>query len=108
MSPSFPILRRGTGKLAPKTFRPPSALGEGSFGKKTAVLPLRSACLNNLRRQRWRTRAKNPQKRAEVEPKATQRADYGRCQKLCVRQPFRDWRSRNEKFIAAKNLPKVR
>uniref|UniRef100_A0A0E0LJ91 Uncharacterized protein n=1 Tax=Oryza punctata TaxID=4537 RepID=A0A0E0LJ91_ORYPU len=32
----------------------------------------------------------------------------GRCRKLCVRPPFRDWRSRNEKFVAANNLPKVR
>uniref|UniRef100_A0A0E0LJ92 Uncharacterized protein n=1 Tax=Oryza punctata TaxID=4537 RepID=A0A0E0LJ92_ORYPU len=32
----------------------------------------------------------------------------GRCRKLCVRPPFGDWQSRNEKFIAAKNLLKVR
>uniref|UniRef100_A0A0E0LZE1 Uncharacterized protein n=1 Tax=Oryza punctata TaxID=4537 RepID=A0A0E0LZE1_ORYPU len=32
----------------------------------------------------------------------------GRCRKLCVRPPFGDWRSRNEKFVATKNLPKVR
>uniref|UniRef100_A0A0E0LBM1 Uncharacterized protein n=1 Tax=Oryza punctata TaxID=4537 RepID=A0A0E0LBM1_ORYPU len=32
----------------------------------------------------------------------------GRCRKLCVRPPFGDWRSRNEKFIVAKYLPKVR
>uniref|UniRef100_A0A0E0LC24 Uncharacterized protein n=1 Tax=Oryza punctata TaxID=4537 RepID=A0A0E0LC24_ORYPU len=32
----------------------------------------------------------------------------GRCRKLCVRPPLGDWRSRNKKFIAVKNLPMVR
>uniref|UniRef100_A0A0E0KNM6 Uncharacterized protein n=1 Tax=Oryza punctata TaxID=4537 RepID=A0A0E0KNM6_ORYPU len=45
-------------------------------------------------KQRRRIKAKNPQKRAEVEPKATQR-----CEAL---------RPKNEKFTAVKNLPKAR
>uniref|UniRef100_A0A0E0KN97 Uncharacterized protein n=1 Tax=Oryza punctata TaxID=4537 RepID=A0A0E0KN97_ORYPU len=32
----------------------------------------------------------------------------GPCRKLCVRPTFGDWRSRNEKFVAVKNLPKAR
>uniref|UniRef100_A0A0E0LZB6 Uncharacterized protein n=1 Tax=Oryza punctata TaxID=4537 RepID=A0A0E0LZB6_ORYPU len=32
----------------------------------------------------------------------------GRCRKLCVRPLPGDWRGRNEKFVAAKNLPKIR
>uniref|UniRef100_A0A0E0LLT4 Uncharacterized protein n=1 Tax=Oryza punctata TaxID=4537 RepID=A0A0E0LLT4_ORYPU len=30
-----------------------------------------------------------------------------RCRKLCVQLPLGDWRSRNEKFITVKNLPKA-
>uniref|UniRef100_A0A0E0LBM4 Uncharacterized protein n=1 Tax=Oryza punctata TaxID=4537 RepID=A0A0E0LBM4_ORYPU len=72
-SPGFPSSRRGTGRLAPKTCRPLSAPGEGSSGRRRAVLPPSPVCLNNWRRQRQRAMAKSRLQGAEEEPKTTPR-----------------------------------
>jgi hypothetical protein len=58
-SPSFQILRRGTGRSVLRMFRLHSMPGVSSSGKRMADLLPRRVCLSTWRRQRQRIRPKS-------------------------------------------------
>nr|CBX24439.1 hypothetical_protein [Oryza glaberrima] len=101
--PSADLFGTGTGRLVRKTFRPLCELG---FWQKDGRSTAKACLLEQLAKAEAANQGEEPTAGggggdAEDHPEGARR-------KLCIRALFGYWRSKNEKFIAVKGLPKVR
>uniref|UniRef100_A0A0E0MEW6 Uncharacterized protein n=1 Tax=Oryza punctata TaxID=4537 RepID=A0A0E0MEW6_ORYPU len=101
----FPDFAKGDGEVSAQDISPTLRAWRKLFWQKDGRSAAKARLLEQLAKTEAADQGEEP---AEKGGGGAEGHPEGRCRKLCVRPPFGDWRSRNEKFTAVKNLLKAR
>uniref|UniRef100_A0A0E0L0Y7 Uncharacterized protein n=1 Tax=Oryza punctata TaxID=4537 RepID=A0A0E0L0Y7_ORYPU len=101
----FPELAKGDWEVSSQDVTPALCAWRKQFWLKEGRSAAKTRLLEQLAKSEAANQDEEPAARGE---RGAEDHPEGWCRKLCVRPPLGDWLSKNEKFIAVKNLPKAR